>query len=148
MENMEGMETISWEEKWAIGNKLIDSQHKELVNLLNKLIYYCAFDQMNSAIPAALSFLINYTITHFNDEEALQLRCGFPYYNEHKQMHENLKITVDKLTAKYAKSGSTMSLKKDLYSVLAAWLINHIEHEDKKIGDYIASSNKKNKKKT
>jgi len=144
MENKKAEETIAWDENWAIGDKLVDSQHKELVKLVNELVYYCACDQMKDAVPTALSFLVNYAVTHFNDEEALQQRCGFPYYPQHKQMHEDFKVTVGGLVEKYTKQGSTLSLKNDLYNVLAAWLVNHIINEDKKIGEYIKNSKPKN----
>ena len=137
---MGSTESIAWEEEWSIGDELIDSQHKELVKLINELIYDCANDQMNAGIPAALSFLVQYVVTHFSDEEALQLRCNFPYYKEHKKMHEDLKKNVAKLAKKYTKVGSTLSLKKDIYDVLGIWLVRHIAQEDKKIADYTTNA--------
>ena len=129
---------ILWDEKWSIGNKLIDSQHKTLVKLVNDLV----FSSDEKGIPAALSFLVNYTATHFKDEEALQKSCGFPGYIRHKELHRELTVTVGKLVAEYQKAGSTAKLKHSLDKVLASWLINHIEVEDKKIGDYILSKKK------
>ena len=131
------MECIAWQKKWAIGDELIDMEHKKLVQLINELVLACANNKMDSYIPSALDFLVQYTITHFDDEEALQKRCNFPEYKQHKKLHEDLKVTVGKLVAKYKKSGSTLDLKEDLYNVLAAWLVNHIEYEDKKIAPYI-----------
>ena len=127
---------IEWDERWSIGDELIDSQHKGLVKLVNDIVFSC--EESDFDIPAALSFLVNYTVTHFDDEEKLQQKHGFPEYKKHKQMHEDLKETVGKLVAEYEKSGSTANLKKALDKVLAAWLMHHIEVEDKKIGDHIA----------
>jgi len=135
---------IEWDEKWSIGEPLIDSQHKELVKLVNALIFSC--DQQSADIPAALSFLVNYTLTHFNDEEALQLEHGFPHYEDHKQKHEELKAIVSEHVANYQKFGSTSYLKNVLDETLAAWLINHIETEDKMIGDFISGNSLGNKK--
>jgi len=137
MENIKGM---VWEEKWAIGDKLVDLQHQELLKLLNELLFACTDETMVDYIPNALNFLVQYTVTHFDDEEALQKECGFPYYEEHKKMHEDLKVTVGKLVAKYKKSGSSLELRDDLNNVLVTWLANHIEVEDHKIRDYIKKS--------
>jgi len=129
------MENISWDPKWEIGNELIDSQHKTLVKLINDLYFSCNKKEFD--VATALSFLMEYAVTHFNDEEALQLSCGFPGYKQHKKMHKELKATVSKLVARYLKSGSSSDLKSSLSKVLATWLIEHIKHEDKKIADYI-----------
>jgi len=128
---------IDWQERWSIGNQLIDLQHQELLKRLNELVFACTDEKMVDYIPEALSFLVNYTVTHFDDEEALQKECGFPYYKQHKQMHEKIKVKVGKLVEKYKKSGSSIELRDDLYRVLMAWLVHHLEVDDRKIGDYI-----------
>jgi len=120
---------------------LVDEQHKTLVKLINDL--YFSIDQKGTDVPSALAFLLEYTVSHFDAEEKLQLASGFPEYKRHKKMHKELKATVRKLADKYIKHGSAPELKSDLSKVLAAWLIRHIEYEDKKIGEHIAAAQKK-----
>ena len=126
---------IIWDDRWSIGDELIDSQHKELVKLVNELVISC--DNKKADISAALSFLVQYTITHFDDEEKLQQSCGFPHYEEHKQMHDNLKSIAGRLVAEHDEFGSTSKLQDALRNILMKWLVDHITVEDKKIGDYI-----------
>jgi len=81
--------------------------------------------------------LVGYAVEHFDNEEAIQLEYGFPDYKRHKQLHENFKAVVGNLVSEFEASGSTSDLKRNLNKILVKWLANHIEVEDKKIGQHI-----------
>ena len=132
---------IKWDESWSIGDKLIDSQHRELVRLVNDL--FSSGKETRENISAALSFLANYTVTHFNDEEALQRKHRFPGFEKHKQVHSDFKAVVVDLLAKYETTDSPEQLLNTIKKALVEWLVNHITIEDKKIGHYIESRNQK-----
>jgi len=130
---------IKWEKEYELGNERVDSQHKKLFELLSELIEACENGTETEKVYMALDFLVNYTVQHFHDEEALQTECGFPEYERHKQLHEDFKGTVSGLVRKFDESGSSVELLNDINRVLVRWLLRHIQAEDKKIGAYMAS---------
>jgi len=81
--------------------------------------------------------LVNYTVQHFNDEEVLQIKCNYPEYEKHKQIHEDFKVTVTELIKRFNESGSSTNLCEDVKSIVIKWLVNHIMSEDKKISAYL-----------
>jgi len=134
---MSAVSGFLWEESYKLGDEIIDSQHRQLFNLINSLLSSCINGDNEDVLKNALGFLVNYTIHHFNDEEALQKKCNFPEYENHKEMHENFKLTVYELVKRFEAKGSSFKLGSDLKSIVVKWLVNHILYEDKKIAAYL-----------
>ena len=80
---------------------------------------------------------MDHTVRHFTDEEALQLEYGYPDYENHRQLHENFKATVNDLARRFNESGSSEELSSDVNKIVLQWLIHHIRNEDKKISEHI-----------
>jgi len=133
-ENETFCDGLKWDDSYLIGNELIDTQHLQLFDLLNTLVRSCDEESENIKIKVTLDFLVSYAIQHFNDEEALQLECGFPEYNDHKQKHDELKASVNELIQRFNESGSSSELGTDIKKFVIKWLIHHFISEDKKIG--------------
>ena len=128
---------IAWSEKYALGNKQVDSQHRRLFELLSDLVASCLNRTEVTKLKGTLDFLVNYTVQHFNDEEALQCKYDYPDFQRHKQLHEDFKVTVGLLVAQFQESGSSEELSSNVNKVVVKWLLNHIQREDKKIGNHI-----------
>ena len=128
---------IAWAADLEMGDERVDSQHRQLFVLLNNIIAECADGTSVDKVFETLGFLVNYTVQHFADEEALQLRYGFPGYEMHKKMHEGFTAEVGELVRRFMDSGSSAELSDDANRIIATWLINHIHKEDKKIAEYI-----------
>jgi len=135
-----------WSAEVETGEPTIDKQHKELVNKYNKLYAMCTtkalnldVEQLNDEITKALGFLCVYTAKHFADEEAIQLKCGYPDYERHKQLHEVFKQRAVQMSEVFKKTGFTDQFANIVYSQIGIWLIEHIQKEDTKIAEYIKS---------
>ncbi|MCL1808397.1 MAG: hemerythrin family protein [Clostridiales bacterium] len=131
---------VAWNDSFKLGNEQVDEQHRTLFEVVSNLVYACTEGSDAEKLQETLDFLVNYTVKHFQDEEALQIQCGYPDYERHKQLHEDFKVTVGELVERYAKSASPADLSNDVNRVVARWLVNHIQREDKKIGAYIRNS--------
>jgi len=135
------MDLVKWSKEFEIGEKTIDEQHRELVSRYNKLLEICGSElpeaQKNKEIEKALEFLCLYTIQHFIDEEAIQLKCGFPGYEDHKQMHEDFKLKAFELCEKFKGWGYSYKFATILRSQIGQWVLSHIQDEDMKIGEFI-----------
>ena len=128
---------IVWSKDYELGNEFVDSQHKRLFELVSNVGQSCAEGGDNSALSETLDFLLQYTVQHFSDEEALQLQYNYPDFENHKKLHEEFEATVKEKVEEFKASGSTKDLSETVSDFIIAWLVNHILKEDMKIKEYI-----------
>ena len=128
---------LAWSEKFELGNEEVDSEHRRLFQLLSELIDSCMDGTDTLKLKETLDFLVNYTVMHFHNEEALQVRYNYPDYKRHKQLHENFKCAVGELVQKFEANGSSAELSNDVNRIIVQWLVRHIQQEDQKIGAHI-----------
>ena len=130
------MAYYDWSKELEIGEETVDSQHKWLVDTYNTLMSNYQTEHAVNGLVTSLTYLYEYTEKHFNYEEALQLKCGFPGYVKHKQLHDDFKQTALNLVSQLEKEGPSDGLAARLNAVIGAWLIRHIKMEDSKISAY------------
>ena len=128
---------IAWSESLETGNDAIDSQHKELFKLTSNLVKACEEKKSFEILGDTLRFLASYTVQHFADEEALQVKYNFPGYEKHKKMHEDFKAKVLELIGQYQKDSASVDLQSQINSTVVRWLLTHIKQEDFKIAEHI-----------
>lgn len=121
------------------GNPLIDQEHRELIDAINKLLDACRKGQGRNEIAKTAQFMQSYTAKHFSDEERLQVQSRYPEYVKHRGYHEAFKKTIAELVQKVSTQGASVALVGELNTTLAGWLINHIKVEDKKLAAYLRS---------
>ena len=131
---------VAWNDGFRVGNEQVDLQHKKLFELAGGLINACIEGKDTAKLRETLSFLVNYTIRHFLFEEELQVKCKYPDYDRHKQLHEGFKQTVGSLVEKFNNNGSSIELSSDVNKIVVSWLVNHIQQEDKKIGEHLQNA--------
>jgi len=130
---------LDWTQDLSVGVKEIDDQHKELIRRMNSF-----FDAMKSRnkeeeILKMLDFLADYVVTHFRDEEKLQMSSGYPKYQEHRQMHKDFIADVTQMRGDIQKTGFTAATSSLISTTLVAWLTLHIKKADKEVGTFIRS---------
>jgi len=135
--NISAKDGFIWDDSYLLGNELVDTQHRQLFDLVNTLVSSCADGSDTEKVKKTLDFLVNYTVQHFNDEEALQIKCNYPDYKRHKQLHEDFKPVVAELVQRFNECDSSDQLRIDIKTIVVKWLANHILNEDKKIGEYL-----------
>ena len=128
---------IAWKKEYELGNSFVDSQHKRLFELVNNIGKSCRENEDVGSLCETLDFLLQYTLQHFSDEEALQLKHNFPEYEYHKKLHDEFEATVREKVSEFKKTGSTDELNDTVNEIVITWLVNHILKEDMKIGAYI-----------
>ena len=135
-----GAHGVAWSESYSLGNEQLDAQHKQLFEFVSDLVGACIDGSSVEKLHETLDFLVNYAVRHFSDEEALQIKHDFPDYEKHKKLHDDFKVTVLDLVEKFHNSASPDELNADINKIVVRWLIQHIQREDKKIGDHIRKS--------
>jgi len=126
------MAIMEWSPTFSVKVKKFDDQHKKLVELVNQLHDAMKAGQGNAMLGVVLQSLINYTATHFKDEEQMMQANGYPDLARHKSEHEKLVKQVLDLQQKFLAGGSVLTMT--VMSFLKDWLVTHIQGEDKKYG--------------
>ncbi len=98
-----GVLRLNWMEAYECGEPTIDAQHRELFELGNALIAAAVGGDAapGSWRPAlvALDALVAHVVRHFQDEEAILARHGYPRLAEHKRAHAGLLKRAGELAA-------------------------------------------------
>lgn len=130
-----------WDASLETGNEEIDAQHKSMFITLNNLIEAHEQGKAPAEIQKTLEFLVEYILKHFADEEKLQEKCGYPYINEHKNIHADLSHKVANLLKELDSEGySNKFVEKTIY-LMTDWLKNHIKGDDFKLAAYLRIKN-------
>ncbi len=131
---MENSAYISWKDDYEIGIPDIDRQHMRLVELINKL--YMAMEVGTAdETGKVLQGLIEYTVSHFADEEQLQERHGYPGLDGHRKLHTELVAEVLGYVKRF--QADEPGVEANLMWFLKDWLLNHIRMQDAKIAKHI-----------
>ena len=128
---------IPWSNEYELGNDFVDSQHKKLFEIVNNIGNSCLEGGDVNTLSKTLDFLLQYTVQHFHDEEALQLKCNFPEYEYHKKLHRDFETIVSEKVLEFKIKGSTKDLSDAVNDIVIEWLVYHILKEDMKIGEYL-----------
>lgn len=127
---------VTWTPAIAVGVKNIDDQHKVLIKHINDLFEACAQGKGRSEVANLLVFLQDYTKFHFGDEEKYMISINYPGYAKQKALHTAFISEINKLQDDLDKTGSSVAIVSNANMMVTKWIVNHIQTEDKKIGDY------------
>ena len=129
------MTQIIWDDQWNVGIKKIDKQHKNLVDLINKLNDQIEKGKSHDVLSNIILELINYIFKHFSYEENLIEKHHYPDRAEHKIQHDKFVDKVNDFTVKF--ENKELLLSEQIAEYLQNWLINHIQKMDKLYSSYL-----------
>jgi hemerythrin len=131
------MALFNWKEEYSVKIREIDEQHKKLVALINELNDAMGQRQAKAALENILGRLVNYTATHFANEERLLQTNGYPWFPEHKEKHEKMTAKVLALQQEYRQGKMTLSI--EVMNFLKNWLDKHILGTDMNYSEFLTS---------
>lgn len=123
------MPLIEWNDSIKIGLWTIDIQHERWVSLMNILHEAMLRGRGKDVLENTLSEAINYTRTHFSEEEALMLEHQYSKYDQHKAIHEAFMTELLELQSKYQRSLVPISI--EVMNSMKHWLVSHIRGADR-----------------
>ena len=130
-ENMANDEVyFKWSPEYSVNIKTIDSQHQELVNMLNRLFVAVAQREGNKVIGGILEALRSYTRTHFSLEERLMEQAHYADFEAHKVEHQKLIEQLDQLCKKHLTDDKPIYF--EVLRFLKTWIKEHIKGVDAK----------------
>ena len=123
-----------FDETLVTGNEMIDGQHKELIDKINKLLDSCEVGNDKLTAIKTLDYLADYTDFHFGEEEKLQESISYPGIEQHKKEHEKLRRVVEELHEMLEEQeGPTEAFVAQVQENVINWLYNHIKGFDRSV---------------
>ncbi|MFP5222499.1 MAG: bacteriohemerythrin [Acidobacteriota bacterium] len=121
---------MPWNSELATGVKIIDEQHRKLVDMVNQLYGAMKSGEGRGVMEKILDGLAEYTVYHFGTEEKFFDQFKYSETVQHKRLHEDLKSQVVAVIGKFKVGQADVSM--DLMNFLKDWLANHIIKTDKR----------------
>ncbi len=89
----------------------------------------------NSGYTAyTLAELVDYTLTHFEFEERLQEKAGYPHLKAHRRTHA---IFIRRIASFRERFQQGADITAELLGMLRTWLASHIRSEDRDYRDVV-----------
>ncbi|MCP4702464.1 MAG: bacteriohemerythrin [Gammaproteobacteria bacterium] len=126
---------IVWNERYSVGVREIDEQHKRLIGFINELHEAMRSGGSKEVLGTVFAGLIEYTMTHFAAEERFMKAMDYVHYAKHKAAHDGLTKRVLELQSGFQTGEITLSM--DLMDFLQKWLMEHIMEVDKELGKFL-----------
>ena len=125
------MSILIWDEQFLVGIDSVDTQHRRLVELINRLDEFVALGQDRETILKTVDELVLYTLYHFRHEEELMLRAGYnpDFLAAHRLQHQDFVAKMQKVQNDMHDNVAVIS--KDLLDFLVNWLCRHTLNTDK-----------------
>lgn len=120
-----------WSDEFISGHAIVDNQHKRLFYLVKSLHTALSLGQDKEALTPLLENLSKYVANHFDVEERLMEKTGYPELDAHRIKHQELLKQASK-TIEGFQSGALV-LTTELSRFLASWVKEHIGEVDLKM---------------
>ena len=124
-----------WNSNYEIGNTLVDSEHKEIFGIVDRLLAD-DFAGRPDKIKTAVDFLSDYVARHFEHEEQLMEESGYPDMAAHKKQHRDFVKTVGELMERIEGNLDSVYFSLEVNKVIVDWLAEHVMGSDKALVDH------------
>lgn len=120
---------IVWKDDFTVGSKMLDGEHQRIIALINQLYDAIQSHHPEKVIGAVLDGLLDYTRTHFSDEEAMMTEAVYPDIEAHRGLHRQMVQHTTHLVGQHRLKHGDIS--SDVLSFLKRWWVGHICREDR-----------------
>jgi hemerythrin-like metal-binding protein len=126
------MALLAWNDRYAVGDSAVDHEHRELIDLINRLHAELLAGDPDRGAEAFLGDLHRGIAAHFALEETLMRAQRYDQYPAHKADHERLldeirDIMDDSRDAGLAAASEALAARLD------AWFTNHFATHDARL---------------
>lgn len=121
---------FKWTNDLSVHFPEIDEQHKQLLQIGAKLEAFSnSKDKTKEGFLAIITELKNYTVYHFDKEEALLKRANYPALDQHQLMHKGFIKQITEIDYANFDFHNQKALN-DLILFVSQWVVKHIKSED------------------
>ncbi|SMF64477.1 hemerythrin [Alteromonadaceae bacterium Bs31] len=118
---------ITWSEQYEIGIPVIDRQHQRIVDYINQVQGQIESELDAEKMGEILNLLVDYTLSHFEFEEALMEEAHYEHLEEHQLSHKTFIGQIELLHQRFKNGENIAEL---LAQILLDWLLQHIRDDD------------------
>ncbi len=121
--------TFTWSKQLSVGNRAIDSEHKNLHNIINGIVSSIVSRDI-AALPEAFELLEKCLCAYFAVEENIAQAINFDF-TQHRRAHQNLLNEFRLIKNGITTKGGIWSKheEKDYIDSLSYCLIRHIRND-------------------
>ena len=131
------MDWIKWDHTLELGHEGMDTDHRQLVALVNQLANGIVNNLGKEAYEDLLDELFAHTLAHFAMEEQLMAASSYPYTEEHCAEHARLIKDALDYRARFD-SGNEPSVS--LLYFFDQWLTRHILSSDSELANFLGAN--------
>lgn len=120
---------FNWNQRFETGIDEVDSQHRVLIDILNRIFRCIDLEQVDSdVIDGHLKELGEYWHQHFTDEQAMMQERGISERHRklHEMEHHAFAYDVERLVNRRATMEDPLQVAQQSASFIATWLSMHI----------------------
>ncbi|WP_295160757.1 methyl-accepting chemotaxis protein [uncultured Brachyspira sp.] len=127
-----GARKLEWLDQYYTHNKVIDGQHIQIIDYVNK-VHSALFNNVKEDVEEAFKGAINYTKYHFAEEQKIQTanKDKYPKIKEHFGEHRRFEKAIDDKYNEFKSVNDWRRVAVDFSELLAKLLIEHIGVWDK-----------------
>ena len=129
------MTLLTWSHDCIVGVQAMDDQHGILMDTLNELRIMLLHGSNRQGISLQLERLIDLSQMHFQSEEQLLRREGFPGFDEHRTAH--LQLLGRLYRALEQVNHDEVIQFASLLAFLPSWYRDHLEQLDRPYGVWL-----------
>ncbi|QSA96711.1 bacteriohemerythrin [Methylococcus sp. EFPC2] len=129
---------FDWDQKYEIGNELIDKEHQVFVELIRNVAYSIEDDAESDYIVRLLTEVEKYAEFHFLSEENIMISCRYPERERHRQLHLQLSRRLRDHIEAYQRGESEAVA---VLEFLMDWFAQHTVREDLRLAEHIGRLN-------
>jgi hemerythrin len=129
-------ELIHWDQTLSVGNQMIDNEHREIIDALNRFYADWISAQHHLDVEEELHRLSALVDAHFANEEELMTRRHCPTLVDHTLEHRQMQAELRAITASFATLGSA-KLEARLLRFIRKLVMSHVLSWDMDARDYL-----------
>jgi hemerythrin len=125
------MGLLHWEKRYSVGIEAVDHEHRELVDLVNRLYEEARARGSKVAVLGFFGDLFKAISAHFALEERVMRERGYDQLTQHKNDHERLLDEIRDIMEDY--ETTDLFDEQLLAQRLDAWFSRHFETHDARL---------------
>lgn len=126
---------IRWSNQFALGDPLIDEQHKEFFTIAQKAHNLHTIQNDKEKVlelRKLMTELFKYINFHFDTEEIFMRNINYPHMDEHLLLHKRMKDKLNFINFNLMNMEISQAERR-LYHFVQTIFVEHITHEDMKV---------------
>ena len=135
---MEEKQYIVWHSRYSVGNEMLDTQHREMLDTINTLYEHISAGARHINIIKTFKCLYQYANVHFREEEKAMQACDYPDLALHRAMHGIYIKRIDCFMEQFMYAN--IDIQYSVLPFLREWWKYHILRFDLKYMPYFKSA--------